>query len=96
MLVGKFKMPTACVVVGCHNHQSKHCQISLYCFPKEKECRRRWITFVSRKNSDGSAWELGNGYCVCSKHFITGKKSDFFTSPDFVPLIQVNNLQPTE
>ena len=89
-------MPTTCAVVGCHNRQSKHCQISFYRFPKEKERRRRWIAFVSRKNSDGSAWEPGNGDRVCSKHFITGKKSDLFTSPDFVPSIQVNNSRPTE
>ena len=95
-MVGKFKIPTTCAVVGCHNRQSKHCQISFYRFPKEKERRRRWIAFVSRKNSDGSAWEPGNGDHVCSKHFITGKTSDLFTSPDFVPSIQVNNSRPTE
>ena len=89
-------MPTTCAVVGCHNRQSKHCQISFYRFPKEKERRRRWIAFVSRKNSDGSAWEPGNGDRVCSEHFITGKKSDLFTSPDFVPSIRVKNSRTTE
>ena len=96
MLVGTFKMPTTCAVIGCHNRQLKHCQISFYCFPKEKECHQRWIAFVSHKNSDGSAWEPGNEDRVCLKHFIMGKKSNLFTSPNFVPSIQVNNLRPTE
>ena len=51
-MVGKFKMPTTCVVVGC---------------------RRRWIAFVSRKNSDGSAWEPGNGDRICSEQLMYTK-----------------------
>ena len=89
-------MPTTCAVVGCHNRQSKHCLLSFYRFPKEKERRRRWIAFVSHKNSDGSAWELDNGDRICSEHFIMGKKSDLFASPDFVPSIQVKNSRATE
>lgn len=89
-------MPTTCAVVGCHNRQSKHCLISFYRFPKEKERRRRWIGFVSRKNSDGSAWEPGSGDRICSEHFITGKKSDLYTNPDYVPSIQAKNSRATE
>ena len=80
-----FKMPTTCAVVGCHNRQSKYSKLSFYCFPKEKECRQRWIAFVSHKNSDGSAWEPGNEDRICSQHFIKGKKSDLYTNPNYVP-----------
>jgi len=89
-------MPTTCAVVGCHNCQSKHCYLSFYRFPKEKEHRQRWTAFVSCKNSDGSAWQLGNGDRICSEHFITGKKSDLYTNPDYVPSIQTKNLQAAE
>ena len=84
-------MPTTCVVVGCNNRKSKQSLIGFYRFPKrkeEEERRRKWITFVSRKNSDGSAWKPGKGARVCSEHFITGKKSNVYTIPDYVPSIK--------
>jgi len=80
-------MPTTCVVIGCHNRQSKHCYLSFYHFPKEKERCQRWTAFVSRKNSDGSAWQPGNEDHICSEHFIMGKKSDLYTNLDYVPSI---------
>ena len=89
-------MPTTCAVVGCHNRQSKYSKSSFYRFPKEEERRRRWIAFVSRKNSDGSAWEPGNGDRICSQHFINGKKSDLYINPNYVPSIQAKNSPDTE
>ena len=86
-----FIMPTTCAVVGCHNRQSKYSKLSFCRFPKEEERHRRWIAFVSRKNSDGLAWEPGNGDRICSQHFIKGKKSDLYTNPNYVPSIQAKN-----
>ena len=51
---------------------------------------------MSRKNSDGSAWELGNGDHICSQHFIKGKKLNLYTNPNYVPSIQAKNLPDTE
>lgn len=84
-------MPTTCAVVGCHNRQSKHSLISFYRFPKNKDRRRQWVAFVSRKNVDGTPWKPGSGDRVCSEHFVTGKKSDVFNTPNYVPSIQANN-----
>jgi len=83
-------MPTTCVVVGCNNRHSTACNISFYRFPdpvEDIERHRRWINFVSRKNEDGTPWETAKGSRLCSKHFISGEKSDSPTSPDFVPSI---------
>ena len=35
--------------------------------------------------------EPGSGDCVCSEHFVTGKKLDVFNTPNYVPSIQANN-----
>ncbi|XP_065914421.1 uncharacterized protein [Dysidea avara] len=92
-------MPTTCVVVGCNNRKSKQSLIGFYRFPKrkeEEEHRRKWIAFVSRKNSDGSAWKPGKGARVCSEHFITGKKSNVYTNPDYVPSIKAKKPRTAE
>ena len=86
-------MPTTCAVVGCHNRQSKQCGYSFYRFPKEGDRRRHWIAFVSRRNPDGSAWKPGIGDHVCSKHFISKRKSDLSDSPDFLPSIMRRDLE---
>ena len=88
MLVGK-RMPTICAVVGCKNRQRKQCGVSFYRFPKEDPDRRRqWIAFVSRRNSNKSAWKPGKGDRLCSDHFISGKKSDKPGNPDYVPSVK--------
>ena len=89
-------MPTTCAVVGCHNRHSKQCGLQFYKFPTDKDRRRLWIAFVSRRNPDGSAWQPGSGDRVCSDHFISRKKSDLPGSFDFVPSIQTKTLELTE
>ena len=81
-------MPTTCAVVGCHNRQSKRCEQSFYRFPKDKDRRRLWMAFISRRNPDGSPWQPGSGDRVCSDHFVSRKKSDLPSSPDFVPSVR--------
>ena len=85
-------MPTTCAVVGCHNRQSKQCGPSFYRFPKDKDRRRLWIAFVARRNPDGSPWQPGSGDRVCSDHFISKRKSDLPSSPDFVPSVHSKDL----
>ena len=87
-------MPTTCAVVGCYNRQSKQIRQSFYRFPKNDEDRCcLWLAFVSRKNRDGSPWQPEEGDRICSDHFISGKKSDSATSPDFVPSIKPKKLK---
>ena len=45
------------------------------------------MAFISRRNPDGSPWQPGSGDCVCSDHFVSRKKSDLPSSPDFVPSV---------
>ena len=46
-------------------------------FPTDPDRRRRWVSFVSQQNADGTLWKLGEGGRVCSEHFTLKKKSDF-------------------
>ena len=94
MLVGK--MPTTCAVVGCHNRHSKQCGLKFYRFPMNKDRCRLWIAVVSRRSPDGSPWQPGSGDRVCSDHFISKKKSDIPSSPDYVPSVQTKELELPE
>lgn len=80
-------MPTTCAVVGCHNRHCKDNLIRFYRFPTDGERRRRWVSFVSRQNADGTPWKAGEGDRVCSEHFVSKKKSDMLNSPDYVPSV---------
>ena len=80
-------MQTICAVVDCHNRHCKDNLISFYCFPTDADRHRKWISFVSRQNGDGTAWKLGDGDRVCSEHFVSKKKSDLPNSPDYVPSV---------
>ena len=90
-LVGK--MPTTCAVVGCHNRQSKQCRPSFYRFPKHKDHRRLWIALVARRNPDGSSWQPSSGDRVCSDHFISKRKSDLPSSPDFMSSVHSYSIK---
>lgn len=80
-------MPTTCAVVNCYNRHCKELGISFYRFPKNPDRRRQWVAFVSRRNSDGSPWEPGEGDRICSQHFVTGRKSETPSDPDYVPSV---------
>ena len=78
------RMPTTCAVVKCYNRHRKGSRISFYRFPKEPDLRRQWVAFVSRRNLDGSSWEPGEGDHICSQHFVTERKSETPSDPDYV------------
>ena len=80
-------MPTRCCVVKCHNRHTKVSNRSFYRFPKDPNRQRQWLAFVSRRNPDGSSWEPGDGDCVCSNHFLSGRKLESPGSPDYVPSV---------
>ena len=89
-------MPTTCVVYGCNNRHSKGCGISFYHFPPDVERRRQWIAFVDRRNPDGTSWQPGDDDRLCSDHFISKKKSDTPTNPDYIPTINTKAKRPTD
>ena len=73
-------------VVGCYKHHCKGNLVSFYCFPIEAKRWHRWISFVSRQNTDGMPWKLERDR-LCSEHFILKKKPDLPNSPDYVPSV---------
>ena len=81
-------MPTTCAVFGCHNCQTKKIKQSFYRIPKDSDHQRRWLAFIGRKNEDGSSWKPGRGDLVCSDHFLSKRKLDLPTNPDYVPLVR--------
>lgn len=87
-------MPTTCVVFGCNNRHRKGCFINFYHFPIDSERRRRWVAFVGRKNPDGTTWQPGKDDRLCSDHFISKKKSDIPTNPDYVPSVNAKIKRP--
>ena len=80
-------MPTTCCVVGCYNRHSKKSIYSFYQFPADPDRRHRWVSFVSRRNADGTLWKPGEGDRVCSEHFTSKKKSDLPGNPNYVPSV---------
>lgn len=80
-------MPTTCAVVGCYHRHSKESKYSFYRFPTDPDRRRKWVSFVSRQNADGTPWQPGEGDRVCSEHFISKKKADLPNNPDYIPSV---------
>ena len=80
-------MPTTCYVVGCYNYHSKDSIYSFYRFPTDPDRQRRWVSFVSQQNADGTLWKPGEGGRVCSEHFTSKKKSDLPGNPNYVPSV---------
>ncbi|XP_049452559.1 uncharacterized protein LOC125901159 [Epinephelus fuscoguttatus] len=83
-------MVDSCCAPGCHN--SRHAKgRAFYRIPKDPERRQRWITAIKRARSEQKKterWEpKGNGFRLCSDHFISGKKSNNPLLPDYVPSI---------
>lgn len=59
------RMPKRCVAAGCGN--TNRDGISLFCFPKDPERRKKWVAQVKRTRDQ---WEGPSDYSVlCSCHF---------------------------
>ena len=86
-------MPTTCAVIGCYNRQRKGVNRGFYRIPKDPERRWRWLAFINRRSENGKPWIPGNGDRICSDHFISRKKSDIPTNPDYIPSISVEEVR---
>ncbi|CAD6229884.1 GSCOCG00012145001-RA-CDS [Cotesia congregata] len=79
----------SCCVVNCKN-TSRKSECKFYKFPTaqwKKNQRNQWIAAVKRLNADGSQWVPKPCDCICSDHFIGGKKSEEELSPSYIPTI---------
>ncbi|XP_047138616.1 uncharacterized protein LOC124814720 [Hydra vulgaris] len=83
-------MPDSCCAIGCMNKRIKGDKnLSFYRIPfgnteTSKNRRVLWLQALKRKN-----WPISmiDNARLCSKHFISGKKSDNPNSPDYVPSV---------
>ncbi|XDV41529.1 hypothetical protein PO909_010389 [Leuciscus waleckii] len=85
-----------CAAFGCSNRSEKGYQ--MYGFPKDQECRKRWMAMVSRQNLQMTG--SSNRQKLCHVHF----EDDQFTStkkggkvklrPDAVPTIFIHRPKP--
>ncbi|XP_065642462.1 uncharacterized protein LOC136074091 [Hydra vulgaris] len=83
-------MPDSCCAVGCMNKRIKGDKsLSFYRIPfgnTEESNNRRVLWLQALKRENWSTSMIDNAR-LCSKHFISGKKSDNPNSPDYVPSV---------
>ncbi|XP_065665610.1 uncharacterized protein LOC124814176 isoform X2 [Hydra vulgaris] len=82
-------MPDSCCVVGCANRRSFTKFSSFYRISnghstKEFNRQQLWLNALHREN-----WpdKMIKNARVCSKHFVSGKRSDEPNHPDYVPSV---------
>lgn len=75
-------MVKSCSAIDCTNRSQKGADISFYRFPADPERRAQWIAAVRRVN-----WTPNKNSWLCSKHFISGTKSDDPLSPNYIPSV---------
>lgn len=85
-------MPSSCCAVNCTNRKksgsSQSSTLTFYRIPNNEKRRQLWIAAIKRQS--WSETSISNAR-VCSAHFISGKKSDDPTNPDYVPSVFAHN-----
>ncbi|XP_057339422.1 uncharacterized protein LOC130676931 [Microplitis mediator] len=79
----------SCCVVNCKN-TGRNSNCKFYTFPTASwklDKRKKWISAVRRKNPDGSPWKPKPTDCICSDHFVGGRKAEEESSPSYIPTI---------
>ena len=71
-----------CCAVGCHNVYKKGSGVKFYRFPSDSERRSKWIASVKREN-----WKPNAYAWLCSRHFVSGEKSNNPLAPNDVPTL---------
>ena len=84
-------MPDSCCVPNCTTRKKAGDGISFYRIPSKElrpKLRERWLQAIPREN-----WseELIKNAKICSKHFLSGKKSKDPSNPDFIPSVFCNS-----
>ncbi|XP_076088319.1 uncharacterized protein LOC143058757 [Mytilus galloprovincialis] len=83
-------MVLSCCVINC---TSRFGQYSFYRVPKKPlEKRKLWVEAIKREGENGSVWEPSDYERVCSRHFITGQKSNDQENPDYVPSLHMGTI----
>ena len=82
-------MPKNCFAVGCSNVFRKGSGIQFYCFPVDFERWSKWIAAVNRQN-----WNPTEYTWICSKHFLSGVKSNNPLTPNYVPSLFKHTKSP--
>ena len=80
-------MVKSCSAPNCQNRGKKDCVTSLYRIPRNKDQKRRWLTFLCRKTLPN----VEHMY-VCGEHFVTGKYIIYHKTVFHFPLL-LENLQ---
>ncbi|XDV14339.1 hypothetical protein PO909_014610 [Leuciscus waleckii] len=87
-------MPKSCCVTRCTANKLKNPELNFYKLPNRKSQplrRQKWIQAIRREASAGrmgKLWDPETEYVyVCSKHFVTGSKSDDESHPDYIPTL---------
>ena len=69
-----------CCVPHCHS-LNKRDKVSFIRFPKNEELTKQWMLAVGR----GPGFNITKNTRICSKHFVTGKRSYCPELTDYVP-----------
>ena len=84
-------MPKNRCAVGCSNVFRKGSGIQFYRFPVDLERWSKWIAAVNRQN-----WNPTKYTWICSKHFVSGVKSNNPLAPNYVPSLFKHTNSPVK
>ena len=84
-------MPKNCCAVGCSNVFRKGSGIQFYRFPVDLERRSKWIAAVNRQN-----WNPTEYTWICSKHFVSGVKSNNPLATNYMPSLFKHTKSPVK
>ena len=84
-------MSKNCCAVGCYNVFRKRSRIQFYRFAVDLERRSKWIAAVNRQN-----WNPTEYTWICSKHFVSGVKSNNPLAPNYVPSLFKHTKSPVK
>ena len=63
-----------------YNNFKVNKDLSFSAIPKELVLRKKWLHIICRKN-----FNPASGHCICSEHFVGGKKAYENNAPTIVP-----------
>ncbi|XP_060782767.1 THAP domain-containing protein 1-like [Neoarius graeffei] len=83
----------------CHNRRGQKSGRKFHRLPRDPDRRAKWIAAIGRAdpNNKNKAWVptgRNDHWRLCSDHFISGKKSNNPTSPDYAPSIFAHTSSP--